>query len=141
PDRLELLLARLRSIAGKKNVGSPRLENSHRDDAFTMQPFLPDLHASSETEDLKSRLAMRVFRPPQPARVICRDDQPQTLCWQEARFAVTSAAGPWHSSGSWWDGHAWDADLWDVVIAEPPQALRLRQEHATQAWFVVGLYD
>ena len=35
----------------------------------------------------------------------------------------------------------WDHDLWDVVTVEPIQALRLRQDHASKAWFVVGLYD
>jgi len=141
PDKLEVLLARLRSIAGEDNVGSPRLLNCHRDDTFIIAPFQPSLRASAATAPLPSRLAVRMFRPPQSARVICQGNQPQTLLWQGARLRVVSSAGPWHSSGSWWDGHAWDTDLWDVVTAEPVQALRLRQDHASKAWFVVGLYD
>ena len=81
------------------------------------------------------------MRPPQAVRVTLCDDQPGQLVWQGARVIIASCAGPWHTSGSWWDGEAWDHDLWDVVTAEPAQALRLRQDHASSAWFVVGLYD
>lgn len=141
PDKLELLLARLRSIAGEDNVGSPQLQNNHGEDAFTMAPFRPRLQAGRTEEPLPSRKAVRMFRPPQPARVTCWGNQPRAMFWQGARLAIASAAGPWHSSGSWWDGEAWDHDLWDVVTANPIQALRLRQDHASSAWTVVGLYD
>ena len=141
PDRLELLLARLRSIAGEGNVGSPKLRNSHGEDAFTLAPFRPRLQAEKTAELVPSRLAVRMFRPPQPARVTCRDSRPCAMFWQGARLAIASAAGPWHSSGSWWDGEAWDHDLWDVVTSNPVQALRLRQDHASATWTVVGFYD
>ncbi len=126
PDKLELLLARLRSIVGEDNVGSPQLLNSHGADAFTMAPFWPSLDAGSEKESLPSRLAVRAFRPPQPVHVTCWTNQPRAMFWKGSRIVIVSAAGPWHSSGSWWDGQAWDHDLWDVVIVEPIQALRLR---------------
>lgn len=141
PDKLELLLARLRSLAGENNVGSPQLQNSHGEDAFTMAPFRPSLHSDSGKEPMHSLLAIRAFRPPQPVRVTCWNNQPRSLFWQDYRFVIASCAGPWHSSGSWWDGQAWDHDLWDVVTVEPKQALRLRQEHTSKAWSVVGLYD
>ena len=141
PDRLELLLARLRSIAGEDNVGSPQLQNSHGEDAFTLAPFQPSLRTGTEEEPVLSRLALRVFRPPQPVRVACWGNQPRTMFWQGARLPIASAAGPWHTSGSWWDGEAWDHDLWDVVTANPVQALRLRQDHVCSTWTVVGLYD
>lgn len=136
-----MLLARLRSIAGEHNVGSPQLQNSHDGEAFIMVPFRPNLRATAEREPMLSRLAIRMFRPPHSARVTCLGDQPRALFWQGARCVITSAAGPWHASGSWWNGEAWDHDLWDVVIAEPVQALRLRQDHSSQVWSVVGLYD
>ncbi len=141
PDKLELLLARLLSIAGEDNVGSPQLQNSHGEDSFTMAPFRPKLQADKMAEPLPSRKAVRVFRPPQPARVTCWGNQPRAMFWQGVRLTITAAAGPWHSSGSWWDGEAWDHDLWDVVTTNPIQALRLRQDHASSAWTVVGLYD
>lgn len=141
PDKLELLLARLRSIAGEENVGSPRLLNSYREDTFTLAPYQPRLRPQTIGDALPSRLALRTFRPPQPLRVTSWGDKPQTIFWQGARFDVASTAGPWHSSGSWWDGQSWDNDLWDVVIANPTQLLRLRQEQTSKTWSVVGLYD
>lgn len=141
PDKLELLLARLRSIAGEDNVGSPELQNSHRADAFVIAPFRPSQQGSSGREARLSRLALRVFRPPQPVRVACRGEEPRTLFWQGSCFAIASCAGPWHSSGSWWNSHSWNDDLWDVVTRELVQTLQLRQEHASKTWFVVGLYD
>lgn len=141
PDKLELLLARLRSIVGEDNVGSPQLQNSHEDNAFTMAPFRPSLHTDKAVKSIPSRIAVRMFRPPQPVRVTCWGDQPRAMFWQGSRMAIASAAGPWQSSGSWWDGQAWDHELWDVVTTEPMQALRLRQELGSKAWFVVGLYD
>ncbi len=141
PDKLELLLARLRSIAGEDNVGSPQLQNRHGDDAFTIAFFQPSLHAGIDQEAFPLRLAVRMFRPPQPARVTCWGNQPRAMFWQGVRLAITSAAGPWHSSGSWWDGEAWDHDFWDVVTTNPVQVLRLRQDHASSTWTVLGLYD
>ena len=141
PDKLDLLLARLRSIAGEENVGSPSLENSHREDAFTVSAFEPQLVDSTKETSQLSRVAMRVFRPPQVIRVTCLGDGPKVLFWQGERVSVQTCAGPWHSSGSWWDSNSWEDDLWDVVTTQPRQVLRLRQDLATKVWFVVGLYD
>ena len=71
PDKLELLLARFRSIAGGDNVGSPQLQNSHGEDAFVMASFRPRLQADRTEALLPCRKAVRMFRPPQPACVTC----------------------------------------------------------------------
>ncbi len=140
-DKLDLLLARLRSIAGEANVGSPVLLNSHDDLAFRIGHFSPSAHDSLSQDQLPSRLALRVFRPAHAVRVTCWGEQPRAMFWQGSRLALSACAGPWHSSGSWWDGQAYDHDLWDVVTTQPVQALRLRQEHSTKTWTVVGQYD
>ena len=141
PDKLDRLLARLRAIAGEGNVGSPSLADSHHRDAFTMAPFEPQLLESGPTPESPSRIAIRMLRPPQAVRVNCWDREPRTVLWQGARLSVQACAGPWYSSGSWWDSQVWSCAHWDVVTAEPAQALRLRQDHVSKAWFVVGLYD
>jgi protein ImuB len=141
PDKLDLLLARLRSIAGEHNVGSAELSNSHRHDAFTMAAFQPSLRSVAKDSGHASCLALRVCRPAQAVRVACQGNQPRALFWQGMRRTISSCAGPWHSSGSWWDGKAWDDDMWDIVITEPVQSMRLMRAQASQAWFVVGLYD
>ena len=147
PERLDLLLARLRSIAGEENVGSPRLLNSHRDDVFQMVPFQPHTKPAAEDAILPGRLALRAFRPVQQVRVDLWANQPHMLFWNGTNLAVQTAVGPWHTSGSWWDGNAWDTDEWDVVLAasqqptQLQQTVRLQQQHASGTWYLLGIYD
>ncbi len=54
---------------------------------------------------------------------------------------IVDIAGPWHKSGSWWDGTKFDCDYWDVVTEQPAYMLRLQQEHTSKVWNVSGLYD
>lgn len=141
PDKLELLLGRLRSIAGENNVGAPKLQNSHREDDFVLLPFRPSHQSKSEREPGPTRLALRAFRPPQPVQVTCSGNRPAAIVWQGTRATVIAAAGPWHASGAWWNEEAWDYDGWDIVTAAPFQTLHLRREQASGRWFVTGLYD
>lgn len=142
PDSLDLLLARLRKLAGQRNVGSPVLGNSHREEDFSLADFQPRVRPPAkrnQVDEHHGSLALRMFRPAQPVRVASAQGRPCTLEWQGARLLVANAAGPWHTSGSWWNGQAWDNDFWDVMTAGSTQALRL--EHTAQGWFVAGVYD
>ena len=141
PDRLDLLLARLRSIAGEHNVGSATLSNSHREDAFTLEAFRPELNDSNRDRAIFTRLALRALRPAQSIRVWLANERPNIFFWRGAKFKVADAAGPWHASGSWWDRTSLDSDFWDVVTEEPAYMLRLEQQHSANTWNVVGLYD
>jgi hypothetical protein len=55
------------------------------------------------------------------------------------------AAGPWRSSGAWWqpatdcDG-AWDRDEWDIAL-ESGAAYRVFQDRTTGQWWVEGEID
>lgn len=59
--------------------------------------------------------------------------------------AIVQAAGPWRSSGAWWqpsterDG-AWDRDEWDVAL-ENGTAYRVFQDRTTGRWWVEGEID
>ena len=141
PDRLDLLLARLRSIAGEHNVGSATLANSHREDAFTIGAFRPELDNSKQERNISTRPALRALRPAQSVQVWLANERPNIFFWRGSKFKVADAAGPWHASGSWWDHTTFDCDLWDVVTEEPAYMLRLEKRHAGDAWNVVGLYD
>jgi len=141
PDKLDILLARLVSIAGDHRVGAPALLNSHCDQEFAMTPFRPGAPLHDAPNSNCCTLALRRFRPTLPARVSLKSGKPALLNCQFGRLEVAGAKGPWQSSGYWWDGRAWEADDWDAIIAEPPQALRLRHERAAKAWSVVGVYD
>jgi len=141
PDKLDLLIARLKSIVGEDNVGSPVLANSFCDDEFVMEPFQPSAGGKAPVTPIAPRSALRRFRPPQQAKVIYRDAVPSILFWRGERLELGSVSGPWQSSGYWWDGRRWEADEWDAVIAKSPQALRLRHETEPGTWYVAGQYD
>ncbi len=63
--------------------------------------------------------------------------------WRDG--AIVQAAGPWRSSGAWWqpaterDG-AWDRDEWDIAL-EHGAAYRVFQDRATGEWWVEGEID
>lgn len=140
-DRLDLLLARLRAIAGETNVGAPRLLNAIRDDAFALDNFSPGNVPNAHENGATHGLALRRFRPCPTVRVVCWDGLPKLVFWMGRRLAVKGFAGPWHRSGSWWDTTAYDFDCWDVVVEDPTQALRLQRDCASDVWSLVGVYD
>src|SRR5262249_49067006 len=130
PERLELLLARVAAIAGRGEdgelrAGSPVLLDSHRPEAFRMQRFDPhSKHESAKKKITQSRdcgtarlkpdeasignhaLAFRAFRPPRAATVELRQGMPARIYCADAagpRGDITWLAGPWRSSGDWWN--------------------------------------
>ena len=141
PDRLDLLLARLRSIAGEHNIGSARLANNHREDSFTLEAFRPELDDSDRDRTISARPALRTLRPSQSIRVWLANERPHIFSWRGMKFKVADAAGPWHASGSWWDRTSFDCNFWDVATEEPAYMLRLEQQHTANTWNIVGLYD
>lgn len=58
---------------------------------------------------------------------------------------IVQAAGPWRSSGAWWqpsterDG-AWDRDEWDIAL-DSGAAYRVFQDRASGQWWVEGEID
>jgi protein ImuB len=141
PDKLDLLVARLKAIVGEENVGSPVLSNSFCDDEFVMAPFQPSAGGKPLVQTSTPRSALRRFRPAQQAKVVCRETSPALLFWRGERLELGPLSGPWQSSGYWWDGRRWEANEWDAVVTRPPQALRLRHEPGPGIWYVAGQYD
>jgi protein ImuB len=141
PDKLDILLARLRSIAGDQNVGAPELKNSHRDDEVTMTAFSPSVLPAGFSKLKPPCLALRRFRPAQPVKVSLKNGTPSVLFWQGQRVELAEVKGPWQSSGYWWDDRTWETDEWDVIALQPLYALRLRYERWPGSWAVAGVYD
>ncbi len=84
--------------------------------------------------------ALRVFRPPLPVSVVLHDGRPVRLaCPERPALAgdVTWCAGPWRSSGEWWDEQAWSREEWDVALSDA--LYRIYRD--TTGWFVEGSYD
>jgi protein ImuB len=94
-------------------------------------------------------VALRRFRIPVRARVCVEDGRPVRV-WIDSRGfgggCVTNAAGPWRTSGAWWEPQAWDRDEWDVALAGGATYRLFRERfadarRAKAEWFVEGVVD
>jgi nucleotidyltransferase/DNA polymerase involved in DNA repair len=90
--------------------------------------------------------ALRLFRPPHPATVTMRDGIPARVeCDSEKVTSgdISWQAGPWRSSGDWWEQEPWARDEWDIAVQGPNGLVLYRLVHdlLTARWFVEGTYD
>jgi protein ImuB len=192
-EQVTTLTARLTALMGAGHVGSPRLVDTWKAGSFTMSDFgsrvadqLPKVDRTIENQsvdpqstidpqseicNLKS--ALRRFRFPIPARVVVTEGRPVRVQVDRPGFnsgAILQAAGPWRTSGNWWDTpgprtasafareqsgelrrdhHAvaafgreggWDRDEWDVAMHDGT-VYRLVVERGVGQWFLEGIID
>ncbi len=143
PAKLQVTVARIAALVGRENIGSPRLLDTHRPDAFAMGPIevggvVPQDRGAEETR-LAARLAVRLFRPPLRAEVRLDGGEPGQVTAACIAGAVVGCAGPWRASGDWWNTLAWAREEWDVAI-EDCGVYRIYQQ-PDRGWFVDGVYD
>ena len=166
PEKLELTLARIAGIVGEDKVGSLELLDTHRPEGFRMQRFAPEQFSPQRhrnTEEINHRrsadssvplclcgenlvTALRIFRPPVDIVVTMQDGKPAFInCLQrkEIQGEILWAAGPWRSSGDWWEQEGWARDEWDIAVqGETGIALyRLVRDRLDGRWFLQGTYD
>jgi protein ImuB len=139
PARLTETLARLAGLLGSERVGRPVLEETHRPDAFRMEPFawqLPETK-SDEVPPLPAS-ALRRFRAALPASVLLAKKRPVHFRSGKIQGAVRAAKGPYLASGNWWDANGWDRAEWDVEL----EIGAICQCHASDGqWALDGIYD
>lgn len=144
PEKLEVTLARLGALVGEANVGSPEPLDTHRPGAFLMRHFsAPRATGALLSPPRPTRLAYRVFRPPRPAKAGDGGpgfSPPAHLYADGIRGNIISFAGPWRTSGDWWEDVPWGRDEWDVALQDGT-LYRICCEHASGRWFVEGTYD
>jgi nucleotidyltransferase/DNA polymerase involved in DNA repair len=124
PEKLELTLARIAGMVGEEKVGSLQLLDSHRPGGFRMQRFVPTepKGQNEKSDNLASHApitALRMFRPSLRAMVTLRDGKPAHLVCpkrKEVHGEILWMAGPWRSSGDWWEEDGWARDEWDIAI-------------------------
>ena len=103
--------------------------------------------ASSEQRTAKSEertLVLRRFRPPVAVRVTVDRGRPVRVAIDRKGMpggAVQQSAGPWRTSGEWWngDGH-WDRDEWDVSLSDG-SVCRVYCDRVTERWFLDAVID
>lgn len=141
-DKLQITLARIAGMVGKENAGTPVLLNTHRPDTFEMGALVHAPHTVSRyTTSEKLRLAIRLFRPALHAEVNVSGASPRDVRASIVKGSVICAAGPWKTSGEWWDpASSWDREEWDVALNDGA-LYRIYLESRTHAWYVHGIYD
>jgi protein ImuB len=148
PEKLELTLGKIAGIVGEGKAGSLQWLDTHRRDGFRMQRFAPseprEKPATKPTGDLVT--ALRMFRPPVVVTVTMRAGRPQEIICsrrQEVGGEIVWAAGPWRSSGDWWEQQPWARDEWDIAVETTSgiTLYRLVRDWLAGRWLVEGIYD
>jgi protein ImuB len=148
PMRLDVTLARIRSIVGDGCVGHAVLKDTHRPDAFRVEPFSVSTSPALEAKPERQRVAMRQLRPAEVVTVTVRDRQPDSFIFREKRYQVEHAYGPWSSAGDWWRPTLWSFEQWDLVARAQDAAAHaawlcccLTRDLTQERWQVEALYD
>ncbi len=146
PEQLSTLMARLNALMGEGRSGSPRAVDSWRPGAFAMQPFTPPDKPSNDPCGCASPrpvVGLRRFRHPVPVRVRLDNGTPSRLTTDRRGLdggRIDRCAGPWRTSGAWWDAELWNRDEWDVTLATG-ETYRLFHERESGNWFLDGVVD
>ena len=90
--------------------------------------------------------ALRIFRPPVPATVTLGEGRPvRIVCPKRKEICgeILWAAGPWRSSGDWWEQEGWARDEWDIALQEATgiTLYRLVRDLLSGQWRLEGSYD
>jgi protein ImuB len=148
PETLATLTARLNALVGEARCGSPVLLDTWRPDGFEMQRFAPGSRGASRDSRVAVRdsLILRRFRPPVAVRVVIDRGRPARVFIDRRGMPgghVQQAAGPWRTSGAWWQtaaGAPWDRDEWDVALSDGA-ICRLFHDRLGDCWFLDGVLD
>jgi protein ImuB len=148
PNQLSETLARLIALLGNDRVGTPVLEDTHRPDAFRMEPFVWELGPCESITDRpgglsgvvasKAGAALRRFRPNRALAVFSEEGEPVHLRSPELSGAIAAKAGPYMASGNWWDRGYWARQEWD---AELENGAICRFHANDKSWELDGIYD
>jgi protein ImuB len=144
PSRLDVTLARIRAIVGDENVGRAVLTDTHRPDAFRMEPFSVSEAEPTEILFVPLHPAMRRLRPPETVFVTVLSARPREFVFRNRRYTVEQAYGPWLAGGEWWSATLWDGEQWDLMARAQDGAMLcccVANDLLRKQWRMVGLYD
>jgi protein ImuB len=142
---LATVLSRLVALVGADNVTGLAPADSHHPDAWVPAPLSAELDvavATTEARPAEDLLAFRRLRPPRAVTVEAdRDGRPVAVAGALTDVArVVRCAGPWRTSGEWWDSARWSREEWDVAAADGT-VLRLAHDLLHGLWLLDGVYD
>src|SRR5881396_2678759 len=154
PFQLSETLARLSALLGAERVGTPVLEETHRPDAFRLEPFTWAVESAVPSEESSHALrtahatAVRRFRPAVAASVFLDEDRAAHVRSADIRGNVIEQRGPYLISGNWWDEKSWARAEWDLHT-ENGEVVRVHEADppsqsygvARGTWKIDGVYD
>ena len=152
PETLATLTARLGALVGEGRIGSPAILDTWRPDGFEMRPFAPDSSRPAPRRAPQGRLdrdreycLVRRFRPAVAVRVTMAHGRPVRVAIDRRGMPgghVEQAAGPWRTSGAWWEeaSTVWDRDEWDAAL-DDGSLCRLFHDRIADRWFLDGILD
>src|SRR6266481_21623 len=144
PHQLSETLARLTALLGADRVGTPVLEETHRPDAFRLEPFTWAVESAVPSGESSHALrtahatAVRRFRPAVAASVLLDADMPAHVRSPEIWGKILKQRGPYLISGNWWDEKSWARAEWDLQL-EAGELVRCHESEGT--WEMDGIYD
>src|SRR6266436_9075250 len=144
PHQLSETLARLTALLGADRVGTPVLEETHRPDAFRLEPFTWAVESAVPSGESSHALrtahatAVRRFRPAVAASVLLDADMPAHVRIPEIWGKILKQRGPYLISGNWWDEKSWARAEWDLEM-ENGELVRVHESEGT--WEMDGIYD
>ncbi len=145
PHQLSETLARLTALLGSERVGTPVIEETHRPDAFRMEPFswavepaVPSGQSSHTLRTAHTTAALRRFRPTVSASVLLDEGKPAHVRTAEICENIIDQTGPYLLSGNWWDEKSWSRAEWDLQLQNGDV---VRVHEAERTWKIDGLYD
>ena len=142
PHQLSETLARLTGLLGADHVGTPVLEETHRPDAFRMEPFAWQVGAIEFNRpkgiEPTFRTAVRRFRPSISASILLDEDRSMHIRGADVGGKIIDLHGPYLISGNWWDQKSWAHAEWDLQL-DAGELVRCHESEAT--WRIDGIYD
>ncbi|MEM9291265.1 MAG: DNA polymerase Y family protein [Acidobacteriota bacterium] len=163
PDRLATTLAKLFAFLGPDRIGSPRVADNHRPEAFQLVDFrapAPPSKPLLPPSRGRGLLAIRSLRPPVELEVLLAEPsdlsssspssnrflsirskaQDQATSRPQIQGGVRVAAGPWSLEDDWWTAVPTDRKYWDVEL-DNGNLYRIYQDSETHQWLADGIYD
>jgi len=169
PVQLHETLARLIGLLGADRVGTPVLEETHRPDAFRMEPFAwefpkPEIghpersrgipmrnlkgnmagSLDSARDDCKQRVPLRRFRKRKKATVLLENNRPAHVRAAEVRAGLAVEGTTTRQDGPFpLSGNWWDERAWARVEwdVEIENGVIARCHCDRDGWAIDGIYD
>ena len=145
PHQLLETLARLTALLGGDRIGTPVLEETHRPDAFRMQPFswavasaVPSGETPRALRTAHATAALRRFRTAISASVLQDENTPTHIRSGEMSGKIIDERGPYVLSGNWWDEKSWARAEWDLQLQNGEL---VRAHERDGVWKIDGVYD